>query len=247
MFFPAWVNMRFAIDADPWTVRIGPRLFNPEEPALFGPTSRSGYVDTGSGALIGIGFTPMGWARLFARDASRFADRVSPLAEAIGHEANELSAALREQCHPPEIFDAWLCDRLTRSEPEPELVAQVLEQIGDPGVTTVATLAANVGMAERLLERFIRRNFGFTPKLLLRRGRFLRALMKIQGLERGTWSSAVSAAGYYDQSHFLRDCRLFLGMPLSKFTSLPKPIAAASLRLRAQALGAPIQALHRVF
>lgn len=53
-------------------------------------------------------------------------------------------------------------------------------------------------------------------------------------------------AGYYDHSHFLRDCRLFLGMPLRDFARLPKPMAEISMRLRAQVLGAPTQALHRI-
>ena len=61
----------------------------------------------------------------------------------------------------------------------------------------------------------------------------------------GHWSDARGPAGYWDQSHFLRDCRLFLDMPLGAFVALPKPMAELSIKRRSETLGAPAQALHR--
>ncbi|MGN6818692.1 MAG: hypothetical protein ACTHJR_08475, partial [Sphingomonas sp.] len=80
VFFPAWPNIRFTIDAEPWSVTLGRRTVDPvPEAAFFGPSSHAGYVSAGSGTLIGIGLTPAGWARLHGGDLSRFADRVVPL------------------------------------------------------------------------------------------------------------------------------------------------------------------------
>ena len=61
---------------------------------------------------------------------------------------------------------------------------------------------------------------------------------------RGNWRTVVLEAGYHDQPHFVRDCQLFLDMPLSTFVAMPKPLFQASLRLRAVVIGAPAQALH---
>ena len=51
--------------------------------------------------------------------------------------------------------------------------------------------------------------------------------------------------GYHDQSHFIRDAHEFLGMAPGDFLRMPRPINAASTRLRRAMLGAPAQALHR--
>ncbi len=244
VFFPGWTNIRFVVGADPWSVRFGRRSFFPGQASLFGATSHAGYVDAGSGTLIGIGITPIGWGRLFCRGADEFADKVAPLDRLLGTEAATLNTALVEGRHPPDLFDGWLLDRLERSSPETERIGEIFTLIADPQIATVASLVERTAMPERQLTRLTRRHFGFAPKLLLRRSRFLRGLMAIQKLERGGWARAAATAGYHDQSHFLRDCHLFLDMSLGEFVRLPKPMAEISQQLRTQSLGAPIQALH---
>ena len=247
LFFPGWTNLRFSLAAEPWGVRLGRRDFAPvPRAALFGPTSHAGYVEAGSGALVGAGLTPLGWARLFGRDASAFADRIEPLDRLLGDDAGALAGRLEAGETPSAVFDAFFAARLAARAPEPPELARLLAAIADPDIASVGALRAAVGLPPRTLNRISRSGLGFTPKLLLRRARFMRALIAALGLERGRWAEAIVPAGYFDQSHFLRDCRLFLGMPLGRFAALPKPLAERSLRLRDFALGAPVQALHRL-
>ncbi len=245
VFFPAWSNIRFTIEGEPWSIRIGRRSFDPvPAAALFGPTSEAGYTSFGRGTMIGAAITPRGWARFFGRDASLHADRVTPFDRLLGEEATGLWLRLRAGAPPREVFDAWFLDRLAKTAPEPPEIASLFDAVNDPAVGTAAAAAERSGLGGRALGRLSRGAFGFTPKLLLRRARFLRALMGALAMERGHWSDALAPAGYYDQSHFLRDCRLFLGMPLGAFVAFPKPVAEVSMRLRTQRLGAPTQALH---
>ena len=246
-FFPAWTNIRFTLDAPPWHVRIGRRTFDPvPESALFGPTSHVGYLTSGSGVLAGVGITPQGWARFIGLNASAFADRVTPLSAVWPERTEELAAAIAEMRDPRAVLEPVLLALLERTAPESPLISELFALLMRPDIITVAAVGERLGLNPRALSRLSQAHFGFTPKLLLRRARFMRALMGMQQVERGQWSTLVETAGYHDQSHFVRDCRLFLGMPLGRFMALPKPMNEASVRLRTAVLGAPAQSLHVV-
>ncbi len=242
---PAWAAIRFTLTPEPWSARIGARLFNPLPPdALWGPTSHAAYTRFGRGHVVCAGLTPLGWARFVGRDASCHADRVSPLGVVWPATAGALRAAVKEAEDPTATFDAFFTDLLDRTAPEDEAIAALLPLLLDPAVLTVAQVADRLAMTPRALGALSTRHFGFTPKLLLRRARFMRALINLLRTERGGWAPLVAEAGYHDQSHFVRDCQLFLGMSMSAFARRPKPLFEASIRLRAAVLGAPAQALH---
>lgn len=246
LFFPGWANLRFSFPEAPWSLRLGHRTFDPVPVnAVFGATSRAGYSDCGSGVLVGAGLTPAGWARLIARPAAPFADRVVDMADAIGEAADELRRRMDRGGAVVEAFDGWFLERLAGTPPEDPRIARLTALLGEVGAASVAGLAARIGLSEAGLAALSKAHFGFTPKLLTRRARFLRALMQIQLVEQGRWWETVASAGYYDQSHFVRDCRLFLDTTLRSFMARPKAMATASIELRQKVLGAPIQSLHR--
>lgn len=186
VFFPGWTNVRFTIADAPWSIRIGNWTFSPvPQAALFGPTSRAGYARFGRGLLVGAGVTPLGWARLFAASAAGFADRVRPLSDLIGDEAGRLHEAIERGQPVPELLDAWFGRILARTGPEDESVARIAALLNDPALDSVAEFSRQSGVEPRRLAALSRRHFGFTPKLLLRRARFMRALMKLNGAGHG--------------------------------------------------------------
>ena len=71
-----------------------------------------------------------------------------------------------------------------------------------------------------------------------------RTLTRLEETPSANWVDVLDI-GYHDQSHFIRDSHEFLGMAPGDFLRLPRPINAASTRLRRAMLGAPAQALHR--
>jgi hypothetical protein len=243
--FPGWTNLRFTEPAGAWAIRLGRRAVDPvPAQALFGPSSQVAYASGGSGAVTGAGLTPLGWTRLIGGDASRHANRVVPLADVLGDDAGILAERLGEG-EPAEVFDSYFLGLLERSEPEPASVAAVLDFLAAPGQCRVADLGACTGLAPRALLQVTKRHCGFPPKLLLRRARFVAALTAMMGQRQGNWAREVSGAGYFDQSHFVRDCRFFLGRPLRDFMAAPKTMMQLSMEIREQALGAPAQVLHR--
>ena len=78
-------------------------------------------------------------------------------------------------------------------------------------------------MNRRSLERLCGRYFGFPPKLLLRRQRFLRSLAQFMLHSAGSWSKALDWQ-YYDQAQFVRDFRSFMGTTPSEYADTPHPI-----------------------
>jgi AraC-like DNA-binding protein len=111
-------------------------------------------------------------------------------------------------------------------------------------LATVADLAQRVGMTVRSLERLTRRAFGFTPKLLLRRQRFLRSLSQFMLDPSLKWLEALDCQ-YHDQAHFVRDFKRFMGMNPSDYAKLDKPFLVAAARARMEIAGQAVQGLHR--
>jgi AraC-like DNA-binding protein len=79
------------------------------------------------------------------------------------------------------------------------------------GNVRVDALAASLGASRRTLERLFRQQLGFSPKSLCDVLRFQSAVRIAQVSGAGNWADIACAAGYFDQSHLIRDYRRFAG------------------------------------
>jgi len=247
LFYPAWGNIRFySRDAD-WRIMIGERTFDPvPHAALFGPTSRASVSRSTSGTLIGAGLTPLGWARFVRARAADHADRIAPLGDVMNG-ADDLAAAIHDAADADAaaaVMDAFFLARLGKAGRSDARIEAMHRLLADAPPITVDAAAADLAMHPRAFLRLALSAFGFRPKLLLRRARFVRTLTRLAEQGDGNWVNVLDL-GYHDQSHFIRDAHEFLGMAPGDFLRMPRPINAASTRLRRAMLGAPAQALHR--
>lgn len=71
------------------------------------------------------------------------------------------------------------------------------------GTTPIAVLARTLGLSKRTLERRFQAHIGATPKRYARIVRLRGALLRRR--ESADWAEVACAAGYYDQSHMIRD------------------------------------------
>jgi AraC-like DNA-binding protein len=217
-----------------------------------GPTSRAIRFRMGTGRSWGIGLMPLGWARLFAAAASDYADRFVdgtadphfaafvPLAEALAASNGDYAAELALiETHMQQIFAA--CP--PRDPAQDPAILALNAALVDPEVVAVADLAERLGMTVRTLERLSRRAFGFPPKLLVRRQRFLRSLSRFMLDPSLRWIGSIDSH-YHDQSHFVRDFRRFMGMSPRAYARAPKPLLAAAAQARAAVAGEAVQGLH---
>lgn len=240
VFLPSWASIRVSLhDSPPWSLRMGPRSFDPmPEVAFIGPTSCAGYVSTQGGTMVGVGLKPLGWAQLFGGDISKHANRVVPLSQ-LDLGADQLHQALGAADAPEQAFGHWLEARLHRRAPSDPRIARLFAILEEGAESRIDVIAEMLDMNPRTLATMTRLSFGFTPKLLLRRTRFIRALNALLAdPEQGP--TVLEAAGYYDRSHFLRDSHLFLGCSVREFIRQRGPLNQIALRVREKALGRPV-------
>jgi AraC-like DNA-binding protein len=216
---------------------------------ICGPTSQA-YELTGLPLTraVGVALLPLGWAHLVGKPAHRFADRAEPLDRVFAGDAPGLLGALRDAADDEAsrtILDTFFA-RLhgTRPAPSPHLIrAHAL--FLDPDIATAQQLAARLGLSSRHVARLSLDIFGFTPKLLLRRQRFLRTLAAVRERPHASWTALLDAA-YHDQAHFVHDCHRFLGMSPSAFFARQRTFFDLVTELRQQTIGPPLQGLHPV-
>ena len=249
---PEWANLRISNNAK-WNFALGEGPLEPlPEAILTGPTSIAGHFRLGGGSRVwGIGLLPLGWLRLLGVPASGFVDRTVALA---GEPAAAPLAALPEtvfgaEPNPAEEaarIDAYLVDLLARSplHEDEQRIRTVHTALIDADIASVGELAGRLTMSSRSLERLSLKAFGFSPKLLLRRQRFLRSLAQFMLDPSLTWIRTLDFH-YVDQAHFVRDFRRFMAMGPRSYAALDHPVLRAAAQGRSAAAGAAMQALHQ--
>ena len=249
---PEWANLRFSNGGE-WSSASGEAPLEPISSAILtGPTSQAVHFRLGGGTRVwGVGLLPLGWLRLIGVAANEYVDRTVALgSEPCSAQFADLPAAvLTGAANPAEEaarIDAWLLDLLARSPPHEDeaRIRAAHTALIDEDITAVAELAERLGTSSRSLERLSLKAFGFSPKLLLRRQRFLRSLAQFMLDPSLTWIRTLDFH-YVDQAHFVRDFRRFMAMSPRRYAALDHPVLRAAAQGRTAAAGAAVQALHR--
>jgi AraC-like DNA-binding protein len=245
--YPEWATVRFAIQGQATGNTIGLTPLAIPADSITGPTARAALVRFRNVRLVSFGLLPLGWYRMIGCPADRWADKVSAVDAAP--EFGRLAQLRREidgVTDPEQI--AALCDHflLKALRPNDPLEADIVaihQAIANPDMSNVGDLSQATGVAAQRLERLSRRIFGFPPKLLLRRQRFLRTLANVMEHPDLKWSDALDGQ-YFDQAHFNREFQKFMGMSPSQYLASPRAVSSASNRSRAQQVGQLLQLLQ---
>lgn len=249
---PEWANLRFA-DQPRWRSAIGSADFvSLPESIGTGPTALATHFRVeGPMRSWGVGLLPLGWLRLLDVPANQLADRTAPCEAGSAFAA---FAGLRDAVFqgPPDPvgeaarIDAYLLALIGQRPAhadEPRIRAAHAALIDD-ATTSVAELSERLGLSSRSLERLSLRAFGFSPKLLLRRQRFLRSLAQFMLDPSLHWIKTLDWH-YVDQAHFVRDFKRFMTMSPTTYAQLDKPVLRSAARARAVATGVAVQVLHK--
>lgn len=242
---PEWANIRFFCEHPPDAEIAGSRVSGTRFVAT-GASSLPCRFTLGPTRMWGVGFLPLGWARFFGTDASALTNLIC---DGAAHPVFSRFAGLAEAlCDPgaslEEQYDALVAAMAAAMRPgrDDARIARVHAALVSGAVASVAELAETCAMGTRTLERICTRHFGFAPKLLLRRQRFMRSLTAFMLQPAARWTRAMDA-DYHDQAQFTREFREFMTMNPTEYAALDHPILTSFMEARARIWGSPAQTL----
>ncbi|MEM9881010.1 MAG: helix-turn-helix domain-containing protein [Pseudomonadota bacterium] len=231
---PELPNIRIKLSGD-WDINMREAGFKKApDTCLFGFTHGPYRVRVPDFAYVfGIGLKPLGWQSLIARPAADHADQVCDLAELLGANAETLrdNIAACETLHEMTVY----CDQAL-----PSMLGRVsacrraaltkflslLESPGLSGITRVNEFAEHLGLSMRQAERASQEFFGCSPKLLLRKHRFLSMLARsLDDKPASSWLDEADES-FYDQSHYIREYKRFTGRSPREFAKSDNVIQA---------------------
>lgn len=246
---PEWANLRFIGGTLPFGAIGENERKTPPAFSLVGPTSYATYFESQSMRSWGVGLLPLGWSKFIGLSAEDYADQTMDGAEEAATQkllplqdmifGND-GVGLESEANRIESFFEGLLEKTEKDNP---LIQKAHNILVDPDLTTVQEMADRLNITGRTLDRLSRKAFGFPPKLLLRRQRFLRTLAENMLNPSQNWVSTLDPA-YYDQAHFGRDFQRFMGMSASEYKAKPHPFLNAAVHGRMAAAGAGMQVLH---
>lgn len=245
---PEWANLRFFAGDCPDAGFPGGEVLKCARLTATGPSSLPVSFHLGTTRMWGVGLFPLGWAKFCAAPASELANRVVD-GEAHAAFANftRLAGELFEG-EPDEQVELEriiaCCRACARDVPDEGRIVAMHAALVDPATASVADFADRSGVGRRTLERLCDRHFGFSPKVLLRRQRFMRSLAEFMLHNAANWSEAMDSH-YHDQAQFVREFRSFMGMSPREYAAREHPILSAFMRERARVWGAAAQTLDR--
>lgn len=198
--------------------------------------------------VMGISLLPAGWISLHGGDASLLADRLCDLAAERGDVYRQLRDGLLALGDDVDAMAA-LCwtelGRLIRPlRPATwDLLMAIDTWLTDEGSPRIEALVEATDLSPRQLARLANKYYGAPPKLLARKYRALRCSARI-ALDGDSWQQLCEEGGFYDQSHFIREIKHFIGLTPHQLQT--EPSAVAQLTLMRRSLGGDMAVLNRL-
>jgi AraC-like DNA-binding protein len=170
-------------------------------------------------ALI-VRFTTCGAATIFPQPLDAFANATLDL-DAVLPSRGRLDRLHAQLAEAPNhlarisLVEHFLIAQAGDLRPDPLVAAAVASIERAPVRVRIETLARKVGLSQSALERRFRRIVGASPRRFASLVRFQHVLrLRDTGVDLTT---IAHAAGYFDQSHFIKDFKRFTGLAPTSF------------------------------
>ncbi|MDQ0594822.1 AraC-like DNA-binding protein [Chryseobacterium ginsenosidimutans] len=176
---------------------------------------------TGKTGIFSVRFHPNGFLPLTNITIKEMEDTAIPLEELFGKDGLHIEEKILSAHSAPEkikLIEAFLIKRLTNAEIIDQVVRSTVETILTAnGQLPVEELSRQTNINRRQLERKFSSCIGLSPKQLSKTIRLQAALKMLLVNEFTNLTSLAYENGYYDQAHFIKDFREFVGITPKEF------------------------------
>lgn len=214
---------------DPYRINLETRWSIQARSLVAGQIKQHFYLEnSGASSIMGIKLQPYSLTLLFDLDMHECTDRVLNLRTALNGRMNALDQQLRScktESERIELLNQYFTEKLALIKPEQMPIEVAVARIFErKGMITVSELSSELNASERTLEKSFRKYVGLSPKFFARIIRFNYIFQLIKD-KSPDWADIVYRAGYYDQSHFIRNFKAFTGEDPSSYLFEEKSLA----------------------
>ena len=171
--------------------------------------------------ILGVRFKPGGAVPFFRVSAQRLTNRIILLEDildkgvrSIGYRLVTEPTDTRKIAALENFLLTQLADREHRSPVIQQATRTIIETRGQ---IPIKALETSLMISRRQLERKFLEAVGLSPKIYCRIIRMYSALCLVLNSPKPIWADIVYASGFYDQAHFIRECKSLIGLPPSVY------------------------------
>lgn len=196
---------------------------------LAGPISRhTDMIAHGPFRIFGAYLWPWSTAELFGGEVGHYFDRFLDLRTLFGPGSGPIIERLLGPAdipHSAQLLGELLGPCRLPAPPDGAMQQLIRDQLISTMPRDTEDLAAASGLARRQFERRFKACTGLSPALFMRIVRFQRCYRMLENGTAASLTEVAHAAGYFDQSHFIRDFKRFSGMnPRHYFIKAPEKV-----------------------
>lgn len=185
-------------------------------------TSINSYINKDKLGVIMVGFKPWGLQQFIPFGMEEFSNKNLDLREVWPKEISRLEDQLRSKKTDPEriaLIERFLLSKLSLSQPDKLIEYAMMRVLNSNGTIAIKDLAATHYLSQKQFTRRFIQSVGITPKLFSRIVRF-QGILSLMRQEEMQLTDIAFEAGYYDQSHFIKEFRQFTNESPSSFEHL---------------------------
>jgi AraC-like DNA-binding protein len=214
--------------ADNYRINLGGTWQRQSKSLFAGQIKGHFYLEnTGATNIIGVKLKPAAVAHLFEVAMKPFTDRVVDIKQATGTGMKALEASIRkaqddnERVRLINEFFSGKCESYPHEHPVDKALDMIFAR---KGMVPVSDICKELSVGDRYIQQLFQKYVGLSPKFLARIVRFSYIFQVIKE-KNPDWAGVVYEAGYYDQSHFIRNFKAFTGEDPSEYIFAEKSLA----------------------
>jgi AraC-like DNA-binding protein len=187
-----------------------------EKSNLFGViTGKFSVLLKEKGRAFGVKFRPGAFYPFVKSPVSRFTNSFIRLSDVFGIDALALEAMilpLEDEEKMINVAEHFLRERLPEYDENVAAVNKIIDAItADGTILKVDDVVDRLNLNKRWLQRLFNHYVGVSPKWVIKRYRLHEAAHKLAHDEVKNWPMLALDLGYFDQAHFIKDFKAFVG------------------------------------